>query len=260
MQLSVAYRSLLGVSAADRVRPMLHTARRNGRVLRIGHRGASAHAPENTLAAIVKAAELGADMVELDVQASADGVPMIMHDSDLALTTNGRGSIYDQPLHALKRLDAGGGETIPTLEEAVECCRAHGLGMYLELKIGFVVDAVVDAVRRHRLHEHVVVASFRPDWLAEVRAREPITTSVLFNSTSLDPVALAGAVGARVVHPCWEWQALEPHRLLTATWLASVRAAGLAIVSWHEERPTEIAALQRLGVDAICSNAPELLR
>jgi glycerophosphoryl diester phosphodiesterase len=233
---------------------------RNGSFLRIGHRGASAYAPENTLAAIRKAAALGADMVELDVQASADGVPLIIHDAELSRTTNGCGSVYDHRLEALKRLDAGAGETIPTLDEAIACCREIGLGLYLEVKVGLVVDAIVAAIRRDDLYDRVIVSSFRPDWLADVKILDGgVATAVLFTSRGVDPVALARAAGARYVHPCWEWLAPEPHQLLTPAWLAHVRAADLRIISWHEERPAEIAALRRLRVDGICSNAPDLL-
>lgn len=228
--------------------------------LRIGHRGASAYAPENTLAAIRKAAELGADMVELDVQASADGVPVILHDAELSRTTSGRGSVYEHCLEHLKRLDAGAGEAIPTLEEAVACCGALGIGMYLEIKVPVVIGPMVSAIRRDGLHDRVIVSSFRPDWLADVKALDPeVATAVLFTSRALDPVALARAAGAGYVHPCWEWLAPEPHRLLTPEWMARVRDAGLKIISWHEERPSEIAALRRLGIDGICSNAPDLL-
>lgn len=237
------------------------TSVRGNRLLRIAHRGASAHAPENTLAAIVRAAELGADMVEVDLQASADGVLVVLHDPDLSHTTDGTGSVYAQTVAELKRLDAGDGERIPTAEEVIDCCLARGLGMYFELKIGFAAAEVVGLIQRYDLFERVIVASFRPDWLADVRAGDPaIRTSILFGSLHVDAVALAHACGARYVHPCWEHLAPEPHRLLTAEWLGAVRAAGLGIITWHEERPAEIAALKRLGVDGICSNAPELLR
>lgn len=227
----------------------------------IAHRGASAHAPENTLAAIIKAAELGADMVEVDLQASADGILVVLHDSELSHTTDGSGSVYAHTLAELQRLDAGQGERIPTAEEVLACCRERGLGIYFELKIGYAAAAIVPLIERFAMRERVIVASFRPDWVAEVRAHDAsLATSVLFGSTHVDPVALAAAAGARYVHPCWEHQAPEPHRLLTPAWLARVRAAGLGIVSWHEERPAELAALRRLGVDAICTNAPELLR
>ncbi len=231
------------------------------RALCIAHRGASAHAPENTLAAIIKAAELGADMVEVDLQASADGVLVIMHESELSHTTDGSGSIYAHTLAQLRRLDAGGGERIPTAEEVLACCRDRGLGIYFELKIGYAATEIVPLIDRFAMRDRVIVASFRPDWVADARACDPrLATSVLFGSTQVDPVALAAAVGASYVHPCWELQAPEPHRLLTPEWLGRVRAAGLGIVSWHEERPDELAALERLGVDAICTNAPDLLR
>lgn len=231
------------------------------RPLCIAHRGASAHAPENTLAAIVKAAELGADMVEVDLQASADGVLVVLHDAELSARTNGSGPVYARTVAELKQLDAGGGEQIPTAEEVLACCRDLGLGAYLELKIGYAAAEIVPLVRRFEMLERVIVASFSPDWVAEARACDPaLRTSVLFGSTRVDPVALAAAAGAACVHPCWEHEDPEPHRLLTPEWLARVRAAGLGIVSWHEERLPELEALTRLGVDAICTNAPDLLR
>jgi glycerophosphoryl diester phosphodiesterase len=235
-------------------------AARRGRCWCIAHRGASAYAPENTLAAFVKAAELGADMVEVDLQASADGVLVALHDADLSQSTNGTGFVYSYPLAELQQLDAGEGERIPTAEEVIVCCRDRGLGIYFELKIGYAAAVVADLIRQYELHEDVLVASFRPDWLADVKARDPaIRTSVLFHSVHVDAVALAGAAGAEYVHPCWEYQTPTPHQLLTPEWMQTVRAAGLGIISWHEERPAEIAALMRLGVDAICTNAPDLL-
>jgi glycerophosphoryl diester phosphodiesterase len=106
---------------------------------------------------------------------------------------------------------------------------------------------------------HCIIASFRPDWVAEAKAIAPrLLTSVLFSSTHIDPVPLAQFARANFVHPCWE-QFGHPASLLTPEWLARVREAELGIICWHEERPEEIAALRRVGVDGICSDAPELL-
>lgn len=230
------------------------------RFWRIAHRGASAYAPENTIAAIVKAAELGADLVELDVHSSADGVPVIIHDAELSRTTNGLGMVSWHTLSELKKLDAGNGEPIPTLKEAIACCQEYGLAIYLELKSGFAIPTIVELIRRQNLYHRFVVSSFRPDWLANVKKLDPnIVTSVLFGSVDIDAVTLARAVDAQYVHPAWEKQAPEPHRLLTPEWMANMRAAGLGIICWHEERLSEIAALRRLGIDGICSDAPELL-
>lgn len=236
-------------------------ARAGHSYLKIGHRGASAYAPENTLAAIRKAAELGADMVELDVHCCRDGTPVIIHDQDISRTTDGRGSVYDYRLEELRAFDAGGGERIPTLDEAVRCCIDLGLGLYLEIKDVFCVGSIAAAVRADDLFDTCIVSSFRADWLAELKAQEPrIRAAVLFGSIHVDAVALARAARADYVHPGWETQAVEPHKLLTPEWIARVRAAGLGIIAWHEERPSEIAALRELGVDGICSNAPDLLR
>ncbi|MEA3351695.1 MAG: glycerophosphodiester phosphodiesterase family protein [Chloroflexota bacterium] len=228
--------------------------------LRIAHRGASDYAPENTLAAIIKAAELGADMVELDIHNSADGIPVIIHDADLSRTTNGCGSVSQYSLSDLKKLDAGDGETIPTLEEAIICCLDHDLNLYLEIKSSSVVRSVVEAIQQHNIFDQTIICSFRPDWVARAKALHPnIVTSVLFDAVNIDAVKLAQAVGAQYVHPAWEGRADQPHKLLTKEWLFNVRSAGLGIFSWHEERQSEIAALYRLEVDGICSNAPDLL-
>jgi len=235
------------------------------RFLRIAHRGASAHAPDNTLAAFRKAAALGADMVELDVQVAADGAAVVIHDLVVDWPIGGRGAVSDLTAAELKAFTIKGrggadDERIPTLDEAIECCTAEGLGMYIELKAAGAAPRVVAAVRRHDVCDWVIVGSFRPDWGAGVKLLDArIATSVLFSAPNVDPVKLAQAVAADYVHPCWERLDPEPHKLLTVDWISRVRQAGLGIILWHEERLAEIAALRKLGVDGICSNAPELL-
>jgi glycerophosphoryl diester phosphodiesterase len=230
------------------------------RYLRVGHRGARAHAPENTLASFRKAVELGADFVELDVHRSADGVPVVIHDADLARTTDGTGFVSERTLAELKQLDAGGGERIPTLAEVVAAVRDEA-GLYIELKAAGTPALVVETLRAQDYVGACIVGSFQPELVAEAKRLEPrLRTAILFSQIDVDAVALARGCGADYVHPCWERSAARPHELLTPMWIEQVRAAGLGIVAWHEERPEEIAALRRLGVDAICSDRPELLR
>lgn len=107
----------------------------------IGHRGAAAHAPENTLASIRAARELGASWVEFDVKLTREGIPILMHDDRLERTTDGRGRVRDRTLAGIRRLDAGvrfgsafAGERVPTLEEALELCGGLGLGINVEIK------------------------------------------------------------------------------------------------------------------------------
>ncbi len=107
----------------------------------IGHRGAAGRAPENTLASIRKARELGAEWVEFDVKLTRDGHAILKHDERLERTTDGFGKVADTDLVAIRRLDAGGwfgdayrGERIPTLAEALALCTELGLGINLEIK------------------------------------------------------------------------------------------------------------------------------
>ena len=109
----------------------------------IGHRGAAALAPENTLAGLRRAAEHGVRWVEVDVQLTADGVPMLIHDYVLDRTTNGRGRVSRTPLARIEALDGGSwfgpsyaGEPVPTLERAIETMTKLGLGVNFELKAG----------------------------------------------------------------------------------------------------------------------------
>lgn len=233
------------------------------RCLRIGHRGAAAHAPHNTLAGFRKAAELGADMVELDVQRSADGQAVVIHDLNLRAPDGRLLPVHDTRLPELRAVDLGWGEHIPTFPEALAVCIQLDLGMYIELKDGMVAPLVLRALQEQDYAGHCLVGSFRPDWVADFNAVAPqIGASVLFSSRAMDgprAVSLARSCGASFVHPCWESDP-APSRLLTPAWLAAVHAAGLGVIAWHEERPAEIAALLELGVDGICSDRPELLQ
>jgi len=229
------------------------------RFLRIGHRGAAAHAPDNTLLGFRRAAALGADVVECDVQVTADGQVVVVHDSYLTGADGRAWPIRRSTLAELRAIDLGEGERIPTLAETIEVCKDEQLGAYIELKDGAAVPGVVDVLRAQDVVSHCIAGSFRPDWLAEAKSALPeLATSILFGSPHLDAVGLAHSVRATYVHPCWE-RFPHPSALLTPEWVARVREAELGIICWHEERPEEIAALRRAGVDGICSDAPELL-
>ncbi len=230
------------------------------RFLRVGHRGARAHAPDNTLLGIRTAADLGADVVEFDVQRTADGHVVLAHNAHL-IDGDGRAwPIRRSTLEELRAIDLGQGERIPTFAEALKVCIEENLGAYIEIKDGEVIEDVIKTLRDEKYGGHCILGAFRPDWLATVKDIEPkLLTSILFNAPSVDAVKLAQSVKATFVHPCWE-RFSNPSALLTPAWIVRVREANLGIICWHEERPEEIAALRQLGVDAICSDAPELLR
>lgn len=230
------------------------------RGLRIAHRGASAYAQEGSVQSIKKAAELGADMVEVDIRSTQDDMPVVSHDASLKRLYGIDRNINNIALSELQRLTQN--NPLPTFEEIATLCHELRMGLYLDLKdlSWQAFESIFESVDQHYLLKSTIFASFRADYLAEIKHHLPeATTSILFNSVHVDPVLLAKAIQADYVHPCWENRAKEPHKLLTKEWIASVRSANLGIVCWHEERPAQIAALWSLGVDAICSDTPERL-
>ena len=231
------------------------------RVERIAHRGASAYAQEGSTASIHKAFDLGADRVEVDIRTTRDGVPIIAHDADLMRVYGVPGAIADLTLDEIRALAPSGQEPPLTFEAMAALCQALSLGLYLDVKDvrAMAWESIRDSLRRHHLLESAIFGSFHPDLLADLKQLEPkAVTSILFSSIHVDPAALARAVHADYVHPCWE-RFESPSALLTEEWIARVREAGLGIVCWHEERPQEIEALQARGVNAVCSDQPELL-
>jgi glycerophosphoryl diester phosphodiesterase len=152
----------------------------------IGHRGAAAAAPENTLASIRKARALGASWVEFDVKLTKDGEAILFHDDRLDRTTDGRGPVAAATLAEIRRLDAGGwfgpafrGEPVPTFEEALTLCADLGLGINVEIKpcrgreAATAEAAMTTLLRLWPPAMPVVVSSFAPECLRVARAIAP---------------------------------------------------------------------------------------
>ncbi len=238
----------------------------SNRTLNIAHRGASAIAPPNTLAAFRRAAQLGADGVELDVHLSADGVPVVIHDFTVDATTDGTGRVGEMPLAALKELDAGSrfdpafaGERIPTLEEVFTEVGGRLL-INVELKSMPGNDypgleaAVAALIRRHDLTAQVLVSSFNPFALRRFRREMPeVPIGFLYETAPLSRAArlAAAVVGLRphAVHPWWG--------MITPQTVRRAHARGRRVVAWTVDDPAAMARLAEWGVDAIITNHPD---
>ena len=177
------------------------------RPLRIAHRGASAYAQEGSRASVEKAVQLGADMIEVDVRSTADGVPVIAHDANLLRVFGVEGTIDALTYDELITLTPPDRQVLLTFEEMAALCASLGLGLYLDIKevTPTAMTQVFTSLREHGMLDFAIFGSFRPDVVAEIKAEAPdAVTSILFASSHIDPVALAAAVGADYVHPCWE--------------------------------------------------------
>jgi glycerophosphoryl diester phosphodiesterase len=231
-------------------------------MLVIAHRGASGHAPENTLAAFRKAVALGASFIETDLQLSRDSRFVAIHDDTVNRTTNGQGAVHDLTLAELRRLDAGSwfgsefaGERIPTIEEILEFAKKNDVVFYLELKPGGSwggEHALIGALRESGEIPRTVVISFDAAIIDAVRKIEPtLMTGLLYDGHLEKPIERALEVGARQ---------LAVRGDLVSPWILSeARKKDLQVVCWTVNHPAHMRLLMTAGVDGIMSDYPDLL-
>lgn len=220
------------------------------------HRGASAAAPENTLAAFDLAVRKGAQGVELDVQRSADGVVVVIHDETVDRTTRGSGRVVGL---TAAELQAWG---VPTLAEVLDLLAPTDLRVNVELKNGIDpypgleedVEAVVTGSRLATdAPERVLYSSFNHRSLArlaELGTKVPL--GVLHVEAMVRPWVYAASFGARALHP----MALT----VLPEEVARCHEAGIAVHAWTVDDPAAVRALAAAGVDAVITNVPDLAR
>ena len=229
----------------------------------IGHRGAKASAPENTLAAFARAREEGAAWVEFDVKLTLDGVPVVIHDETLERTTNGHGAVRETSLAGLKRLDAGSwfgpafkGERVPTLVETLDLFARLDMGFNLEIKpcpgreaeTARATIAVLDA-HWPDSRPAPVLSSFKAVALTTIRDLAPgYTLGYLAEKLGRGWIDTARLLGCRTVHPGW-------HALAKAQ-VAEAKAAGFPLLVWTVNEPARARELLAWGVDALITDNP----
>jgi glycerophosphoryl diester phosphodiesterase len=235
-------------------------------MLKIAHRGASGHAPENTLASFRLAAEMGAKFIETDLQLTRDAKIVAMHDPSVDRTTNGRGCISKMSLVELRGLDAGvkflsvdgksyKGERVPTLDEILEFAKTASVTFYLELKEtqgwGFE-QSLVGSLRRANALNRVVIISFDAKVLETAHRIEPaLTIGFLCEKPAPQLIEKAEAFGAK--------QFLPRADRITPELIAAAHRADLLVVAWTVNEIEDMRALTALGVDGIISDYPDRL-
>ncbi len=231
----------------------------------IAHRGASAHAPENTLAAFQRAVQEGADGIELDVMLTADRQVVVIHDTRVERTTNGSGQVAAMTLAGLKQLDAGSwfdgafmGEKIPGLDEVF-----HAVGQKTAINIELknyqslwddLPEKTARIVQKHALEQSVFFSSFNPAALWKIKKLLPncpiglLTTPGRFGR-------VIHTLGGAVLQP----QALHPHySRVNSAYVQAARDKSYRIMVWTVNQPEEMLRLAELGVDGIITDDPAL--
>jgi glycerophosphoryl diester phosphodiesterase len=241
-----------------------------------GHRGAAGIAPENTMASFRQALADGADYLELDVHATRDGVVVVIHDSTLERTTNGRGAVRDLPFSEIERLDAGfrfardgsypfreQGVRVPALEELLEEFPEVPLNIEIKQAEPAVEPAVVSLLVRKGALERSLLAAEDDQIMRRIRSHAPgVATSASFGEVR-DFFERCFADRFEGYAP--EARALQiPERfgdidLVSPETLAAARRFGLETHVWTVNEESAIERLLRLGVDGLMSDFPSRL-
>ncbi len=232
-------------------------------IVRVAHRGASAQYPENTLLAFRQAIQQGIDALEVDIHRTADDELVVMHDSTLERTTNGHGNVSDYPLQEIRQLDAGQGEKIPLLMEAIELAREAQIRLYVEIKGATetetlsITDGVIRTLEAVDFLNQTIITSFSAKALLRAKALHPEVSTMLDPSPqdgSLTPPQISNQA-LRAGANCLSYD----FRILTPAIVRECQLMGLTVWAWPPDEPQDIEQALSLGVQGIVTNRPDTL-
>jgi glycerophosphoryl diester phosphodiesterase len=229
----------------------------------VGHRGARASAPENTLPGIEEAHRQGATWIEFDAKLTKDGVPILMHDETLERTTDGKGNVADHTLAQIRELDARAklgpefaGTKIPTLEEAMALMAKLGMGFNIEIKpcpgreaeTARISCALVDRLWPKSAPTPIVSSFKRASLEAAKASFAHLPRGYLAEELKGDWLAEAKALACTTIHPGW--------MKLTRDQVRAAKAAGYPVLVWTVNEAARARELREWGVDALITDRP----
>ena len=237
----------------------------------VAHRGNSIRAPENTLASMREAFELGADAVELDLRLTQDGVPVLLHDATVDRTTNGTGPVSAMTLAEGKELDAGSwkdqryaGEPVPTLTEALEFGRGRGL-LLIDAPRTDDIPAMVQAIDAAAMKDEVLICGCCVDTAPDVHRCDSELRVCLNVDAEVEKLAqredksdfnrtYIRQASRTQLGPLIVW-----HGYVTGELMQLAHCRGIAVWPWTIDDEPDMRRFIELGADAIVTNDPERL-
>jgi glycerophosphoryl diester phosphodiesterase len=219
-------------------------------VLKIGHRGARAYEPENTLSSFRLALELGVDAVELDVRKTVDNELVVIHNADVNKTTDGSGAVNELTLEEIQRFVSEKGEHVPTLEEVLDAVAKH-VKVLVELKETGTEEQVISLIRKKRLTDNVIIISFHEDTLRKVRELSDKVETGLIYVRHKNPIQTALDLKAEYLLPLY--------RFTHSSNVKKAHEAGLKVIVWPINNKEEVDEYKKKGVDGIASDRPDIL-
>ena len=227
-----------------------------------GHRGASGHAPENTLPAFQMAADMGADGVELDVQLTRDGVLAVCHDETIDRTSSGAGWLKDFTFDELRSLDFSNGNAayedvkIPTMEEVFYLLAPTGLTINIELKTGIIFyenieEKILDLTKKMGWEDRVIYSSFNHYSVRKIKELDPgAKVGLLYGDGPIDMPGYGRRLGADALHPAF-------YNLQYPDYMEDCRRYGLDVSGWTVNSTADLMQCREYGVNAVITNYPD---
>lgn len=239
----------------------------------VAHRGASAYAPENTLAAIKKALAMGVDMVEIDVQLTKDKQVVLMHDLTVDRTTNGKGRVRDLTFDEIRKLDAGSwfsnefaGEKIPTLEEVIETikgkCKLLIEVKRVKTKKPEIEAKIVQLIDKYNAQNWCVVQSFETQVVKNIQTLDKSIEchKLVTMNISVLPLHLDSRIKTGTIYKYKTVQAINPYfKMLNKRKVNKIHSRGQKIFTWTVNEQEDMKRLIDMGVDGIITNYPDRL-
>lgn len=218
----------------------------------IGHRGAKGEAPENTLKGIKFALEQGLSGVEIDVHLSSGGELMVIHDSTLDRTTNGAGPIIDHTFSDLKKLDAGDGESIPTLGEVLDLVKTFKAYIFIEIKAPDCEEKVINLVREKDYADLSILKSFNHRWIKKAKALDPkILAQCLMYALPTNPLEIIKSCNADGI------SLSTTH--LDKELVDECHQKSFFVTTWNANSHQNLKRFQDMGVDFVCTDFATLI-
>lgn len=211
----------------------------------IGHRGARAVEPENTLRAVREGMRC-ADTIEVDLRRTRDGVLVVIHDATLDRTTDGHGPVGTLSLAALQHLDAGKGEKIPTFSEVLDLVDGR-CGLFAEIKEPGTEESACILIGESGIRE-VTIVSFHASSIKRVAEYADIRTGLIVSGTTAGAADVARDLGAEVLLPRFS--------LVTPSFVTEAHRVGLSLVAWTVDDDADIRRALDLGIDGIATDNP----
>ncbi len=230
------------------------------------HRGASGHAPENSMEAFKLSYEMGADGIELDVQLTQDNVLVVIHDEDIKRTSNGEGLVMNKTYEELLSYDYGAwysdefkGTKIPTLNEVLDWLKTNTMELNIEIKTmppwynRKLTERVMEEVEKSGLIDRIIISSFDHQAIKDTREiNKAIRTAPLYVSNILDVEDYCVKNNFNCVHPLFH--------SVTKNIVDNCHTKNVAVNVWTVNKKEDALKLKEIGVDCIITNYPEILK